>query len=556
MPDYGHDLLFGCFLPPVADRADAVVDLARLADRVGLDLVSLQDHPYQPSFLDTWTLLSVIAARTDRVRVLPNVVNLPLRPPAVLARAAASLDILSGGRVELGLGAGAFPEGVAAMGGPRRGAAESVEALAEAIAVIRALWTPGPGVRLDGAHYRLAGARPGPAPAHPIGIWLGAYRRRMLRLTGRLADGWLPSAPYAPPERLTGMNRVIDEAATAAGRDPAAVRRLYNVAGSFAGRGRGFLEGPAEVWAEQLAELAVTEGISGFILMVDLGAETHLRRFAEEVAPAVRELVAKERAGAPPAPAPAVVGSTATEGPTATAGRSATAGPTAGPEPGPAAPAAPATTAATSVVDDEAADGGPGVVPTPAPSRRWSELQVWDESARPRGPRPAPGTVYPARGRALGQHLVDVHDHFRQELDQLRDLVRQVAEGETEVGAVRSALHTMALRQNRWTLGTYCEQYCRAVTAHHTLEDTGMFPQLRRADPRLAPVIDRLHEEHEAIAGVLDRVDAALVAMVSDPAGGVAGVQAAVDLLTDTLLSHLSYEEHELVEPLARLATG
>ena len=99
MPDYRQDLQFGVFITPVAAQADAVVELARLADVVGLDIVSFQDHPYQPSFLDTWTLLSVVAAETTNVRVAPNVANVPLRPPALLARAAASLDILSGGRV-------------------------------------------------------------------------------------------------------------------------------------------------------------------------------------------------------------------------------------------------------------------------------------------------------------------------------------------------------------------------------------------------------------------------------------------------------------------------
>lgn len=534
MPDYGHDLLFGCFIPPTAEQADRVVDLAGLADRSGLDLVSVQDHPYQPAFLDTWTLLSVIAARTSRVRVLPNVANLPLRLPAVLARSAASLDILSGGRVELGLGAGGFWDAIEAMGGPRRTPAEAVAALAEAIEIIRALWTPGRGVRRDGAHYRLAGAKPGPVPVHPVGIWLGAYKPRMLELTGRAADGWLPSAPYAPPEQLAAMNRRIDDAATGAGRDPAAVRRLYNVAGSFSGTGRDFLHGPPPVWAEQLAELAVTEGISGFILMADLAADTDtdLRRFAAEVAPAVRELVDKERAGGPAGAGTPAQGGAGTPAPVA--------GGT--PAQGGGEASAPATA------------GVIGVGPTPDSGERFSDTQVWDESTRPRGPKPGPNATYPARGRATAAHLVEIHDQFRQELSQLRDLVQQVAAGEREVGDARSALQTMTMRQNRWTLGTYCESYCRAVASHHTLEDAAMFPQLRQSDGRLAPVIDRLAEEHETIAGLLERVDAALVAMVGDAAGGVAAVQAAVDLLTDALLSHLSYEERELVEPLARLS--
>ncbi len=299
MPDYGHDLLFGSFLPPVADQAAAVLELAERSDRLGLDVISVQDHPYQPAFLDTWTLLSVIAARTARARVLPNVANLPLRPPAVLARAAASLDILSRGRVELGLGSGAFWDAIVGMGGPRRTPGEAVTAVEEAIGILRALWTPGPGVKRAGDHYWLKGAKPGPFPVHPIQIWLGAYKPRMLRLTGRAADGWLPSSPYAPPSQVSQMNRMIDDAAEAAGRSPSAIRRLYNITGSFTGTGRGFLQGPVPVWVEQLTELALTEGISGFLLMVDLTGGADLQRFAEEVAPAVREAVAAARAGTP-----------------------------------------------------------------------------------------------------------------------------------------------------------------------------------------------------------------------------------------------------------------
>ncbi|HEY8722120.1 LLM class flavin-dependent oxidoreductase [Pengzhenrongella sp.] len=143
MTDYGHELLFGSFLTPSADCPADVLALAQLSEQLGLDLVTVQDHPYQARFLETWTLLSVIAGQTSTVRVVPNVTNLPLRPPAVLARAAASLDLLSGGRVELGIGAGAFWDAIVAMGGPRRTPGESVEALAEAITVLRALWAPG-----------------------------------------------------------------------------------------------------------------------------------------------------------------------------------------------------------------------------------------------------------------------------------------------------------------------------------------------------------------------------------------------------------------------------
>jgi len=141
VPDYGHELRFGVSLTPTAADPDAVVELALVAERAGLDLVTVQDHPYQPRFLDTWTLLTWIAARTESLILSPNVANLPLRGPVILARSAASLDRLSGGRVELGLGAGAFWDAVAANGGPRRSPRESVDALVEAIAVIARKWT-------------------------------------------------------------------------------------------------------------------------------------------------------------------------------------------------------------------------------------------------------------------------------------------------------------------------------------------------------------------------------------------------------------------------------
>ena len=292
MTDYGHELEFGLFPSPDAARAQHVLELAAVAEVSGLDLVTVQDHPYQARHLDAWTLLSVIAARTSAIRVALNVANLPLRNPVVLAGSVASLDVLSGGRVELGIGTGAFWDGIEAAGGVRLAPGEAVEALEEAIAVIRAMWVGEGSVRLDGAHHRARGLHSGPAPVHPVGIWVGAYKPRMLRLTGRLADGWLPSQGYAAPDTLGPMNARIDEAAEAAGRAPEAVRRLYNVSGSF-GSGGGFLRGRPSDWAEQLAELTLEEGMATYLLGTD--DVDDVRRFGEEVAPLVRDLVATER---------------------------------------------------------------------------------------------------------------------------------------------------------------------------------------------------------------------------------------------------------------------
>ena len=520
MTDYGHPLLFGSFISPASGDPERTVGLAVLSEQAGLDLVTFQDHPYQPAFLDTWTLLSYVAARTSRVHLAANVTNLPLRPPAVLARSVASLDLLSGGRVELGLGAGAFWDAIEAMGGRRLSPGQARRALAEAIGVIRQTWDTSQrgGVRADGEFYPVKGAKRGPAPAHEVGIWLGAYQPRMLALTGRAADGWLPSLSYLQPGDLAGGNKIIDEAASAAGRSPAAIRRLLNIGGRFAPGSRGPLDGPPDQWAEELAGLALSDGISTFIVAAD--DPDDLRRFAAEVAPAVRDLVAAERTPAPPTPATS---------------------------PASAITAVPAPS-----------ERGFGVVPTADDGPRRSATRVWDEADRPTGPARDPDRTYTPRQQAEGQHLIDVHDHLRGELDQIYDLIDQVAAGTLDAGAARSAINEMTMRQNNWTLGTYCESYCRVVTVHHTIEDQSMFPYLRRRDPRLEPVIDRLQAEHRVIHDVLDGVDQALVAFVAAGGGAEAltGLRDRADLLSDTLRSHLAYEERELVEPIARLGFG
>lgn len=288
-----HDLKFGALLEPSENRPQDVVALAELMEEIGLDVATLSDHPYWPERLDTVALLSAMVARTERITVMPNLINLPLRPPALLARTAATLDILSGGRFELGLGTGAQQMWnlIVADGGPARTAGESIEALEEAVQLIRALWTSTAEVKFDGRHYRLGGVRPGPVPAHQMSIWLGAYQPRMLRAVGSVGDGWLPSSPFFPPEAFAAANRLIDEAALAAGRSPQSIQRGYNIEGRFA-NGPGFLQGPARVWAEQLAELAMTQKVSSFFLY-RVGSADVLRQFAAEVAPAVRELVAK-----------------------------------------------------------------------------------------------------------------------------------------------------------------------------------------------------------------------------------------------------------------------
>lgn len=281
MTDYGRPVELGIFPSPNADDYRQVVDVARTADDLGLDLIGVQDHPYQRRFLDTFSLLAALAVQTRRIRLFPDVANLPLRPPAMLAKAAASIDIMSGGRFELGLGAGAFWDAIWGMGGPRREPREAVDALEEAIAVLRLYWSGDRSLQYDGEHYALRGVHSGPLPAHPIGIWLGAVGPRMLRLTGRAADGWVPSSSYLPPAKLAAAHAQIDEAAAGAGRDPAAIRRVYNVSGRITdGRTEGFLHGPASQWIEELTGLAVEHGMDTFIFWPDDAPETQVQAFA------------------------------------------------------------------------------------------------------------------------------------------------------------------------------------------------------------------------------------------------------------------------------------
>jgi alkanesulfonate monooxygenase SsuD/methylene tetrahydromethanopterin reductase-like flavin-dependent oxidoreductase (luciferase family) len=285
-----RQLEFGYSPVPLADDAETIIADAVLADLLGLDFVAVQDHPYQRRFLDAWTFISYMAARTERIRFVTDVASLPLRPPALLAKAAASLDRLSGGRVELGLGAGAFWDAIVAMGGPRRSPGEALRAVEEAIDVLRLLWSDERSVRYDGGVYQLAGVHPGPPPAHPIEIWLGAYGPRMLALTGRTADGWIPSAGYLAPEKLPAANRAIDDAAAEADRPPEAIRRAYNVSGEITdGSTDGFLRGPVDQWVDELAGLCVEGGMDTILFWPEGDAATQLHRFAEDVVPGVRD---------------------------------------------------------------------------------------------------------------------------------------------------------------------------------------------------------------------------------------------------------------------------
>jgi alkanesulfonate monooxygenase SsuD/methylene tetrahydromethanopterin reductase-like flavin-dependent oxidoreductase (luciferase family) len=286
---YGRPVELGISLVPNRADLDLLRELAQRADELGLGLVGIQDHPYQWRYLDTFSLIGDLLARTERIRFFPDVANLPLRLPAVFAKHATSLDVLSGGRFELGLGAGGFWDAIAAMGGPRRSPGEAIDALEEAMRIIKAFWSGERTISFEGKHYAVKGLHPGEPPPHAIGIWLGVGKPRGLALAGRLGDGWVPSLRWAKPDLVPEMSRHIDEAAQAAGRDPSEVRRVYNVSGAIIdGPVRGLLQGPPEHWIETLSGFASDLGFDTFIFWPGEDHAAQVQRFAQEIAPALR----------------------------------------------------------------------------------------------------------------------------------------------------------------------------------------------------------------------------------------------------------------------------
>jgi alkanesulfonate monooxygenase SsuD/methylene tetrahydromethanopterin reductase-like flavin-dependent oxidoreductase (luciferase family) len=296
-----RDLSFGVSITPRNDVA-LVRELAVAADSAGLDLIGLQDHPYNADYLDAIAFAGDLLHRTQAVTVFTDVANLPLRPPAVLARTAASLNVLSDGRFALGLGAGGYWEAIESMGVSRMGRAEARAALEEAIAIMRGLWSPREVVRVQGGHHRVdgvAGADPGPGG---VAIWIGAQGPKSFELTGRLADGWAAPIPsYLPYERWPAANETIDAAARAAGRDPSDVARIAQVVGAIVPRssdpgahlrqGDAPLVADASQWAEALADLGREQPFRTFIFWPIEESVEQVRRFAEDVVPRVEELL-------------------------------------------------------------------------------------------------------------------------------------------------------------------------------------------------------------------------------------------------------------------------
>ena len=299
----GRDVLFGFGTHRGIGEAPELLSMAQQADRDGLDLFSLSDHPYLGERLDAYAALGFILGRTRHLAGFANVTNLPTRPAPMLARMVMSLSALSGGRVVLGMGAGGLWDRIADMGVPRLSPGDAVDAFEEAIVLVKMLAGGGPPVTYQGRYYQVSQIDPAPGAAPPV--WTGSVGRKSLAATGRVADGWIPGhAADWLSHRYRTSRPVIDEAAAAAGRDPHEIRTVFNFPGRITGRplaatrdrdGR-WIGGSADQWAEELTGAVLEHGASGFMLFSPEGGTpdmTSLSLWAGEIVPAAREAIAK-----------------------------------------------------------------------------------------------------------------------------------------------------------------------------------------------------------------------------------------------------------------------
>lgn len=283
-------LLIGLDVPAAISRDLDPVALAQDAEQLGFDFVSSNDHVLGPEpRYEGWTLLTWLAGSTMRINVVSRVLGIPYRHPVMVAKMAETLDRLTAGRLWLGLGAGSGEGEFDAMGINPGSMGERVQRLGEAIEIMRGLWREDE-LTYQGRRYATSNAKMRPKPAHNIPIWLGTVGPRGLELTGRLADGWIPSLDYAPPERAGAMIAAIRGAAVDAGRDPGALDLIYNLELSFDGPpSNGILSGKPDAIVERL--LGFRElGFTGFnFLLRDANRRDAAERLANQVIPELRD---------------------------------------------------------------------------------------------------------------------------------------------------------------------------------------------------------------------------------------------------------------------------
>lgn len=292
----GPQLLFGVNVDPVHDFSRALRH-TRLAESLGLDHALVQDHAYIPQFAETWTLLAALAGATEKITLGPNVLTTPFRLPAMIAKEAATFDLVSNGRLLLGLGAGANPQGIVGMGGPDLlGKGETFRAFRDALEIIRGLWgSDGTPYSHEGDILSVHEVQFGPIPDRRIPIITGAMGPQSLRLTSRLADGISISSSYVPDENIPWFRQQLDEGAKINERDPSELRIYYNLMGYIETKAGGVRPksdrlywGNADWWIEKLSSL-VGKGVTGFTYWPATGDfEEQFRIFAEEVVPKVR----------------------------------------------------------------------------------------------------------------------------------------------------------------------------------------------------------------------------------------------------------------------------
>jgi alkanesulfonate monooxygenase SsuD/methylene tetrahydromethanopterin reductase-like flavin-dependent oxidoreductase (luciferase family) len=287
-------LSFGLGIPAAPEPGFDPVAYGRRAEELDFDFLSISDHPAGTTgTYEAWTVLSWIAASTSRINLAPRVLGVPYRPPAIVAKMAETFDRLSGGRLILGLGGGYSDEEFRAFGLPVPTPREKVDGLADAIHIARGLWSQ-PGFTYTGRVFHTDDASVVPLPEHRIPIWLGTFGDRALAVTGRLADGWIPSLGSAPPDQVPALRDKIVTAAVAAGRDPAEITCAYHLEvdpSPGASDESWVVSGPVERIAEALAGF-VALGFTA-LSIVPGGpdrAET-VERLAAEIVPAVRALV-------------------------------------------------------------------------------------------------------------------------------------------------------------------------------------------------------------------------------------------------------------------------
>lgn len=303
---------FGLSLPQLDKSFELILERTRRAETVGFRSVWLNDH-LQPTFelgydgllnsLESWTLATALAARTETIRLGHAVLCDPFRHPALLARMAATLDVISGGRLDLGLGWGSITEELVRYGFESRTAQERSARLRETLEILDLMFRCEP-FDYTSEHYRLVDAVGSPRPVQlKIPIFIGGRGPKLtLPLVREFADWWnVPAshsagvAPLPIDERSDiGHARIAAMQLVALGHNKASAEvAKARFAERAPGRSTQILAGPAEAVASALAE-EVRLGVEGFIVSFHDDGEETLEMFMEEVAPRVWQAMEDE----------------------------------------------------------------------------------------------------------------------------------------------------------------------------------------------------------------------------------------------------------------------